>query len=422
MQRHGLRRLVRYVRIASVGVVVLTAAAAAQAQPIGVEMQNTMLPVAGAMGGASIAQPQEILAAVNANPAAMARFGGTQFQFGGGFAEATFNLEQTSTLRVPGVTPFAGKSGAPGAAVANIGMSRQTSLLGFDTTFGFGLISNAGSAIDFRRVPASNLASSNLLVLEMTPSLGVKLTEKLCVGANMSVGNGFFDGPFVGNGAMVQDYATRFGLGMNYDVTDATTVGWYWQTRQKFNFQNAVSLELFNGAFDVSRNVRMDLPSTFGFGIANHALCDGRLLLAVDAVFKQWDDASLFSAVYDNQWALMFGSQYSLGKVRLRSGYTYAENPLKSITGASAGGIAPPGGIAAIQYLQAQFASFNQNRISAGVGIVDLTPGLDVDFFAGGMLPETTATGPFTTVKLQSYWVGLGLTYRFGTRGVPSKL
>src|SRR5690348_383049 len=79
--------------------VVLAAAATAHAQPIGVELHNTMLPVAGGMGGASIAQPQEVLAAINANPAALSRFDGTQFQFGGGWTEATYNLAQTGSLR-----------------------------------------------------------------------------------------------------------------------------------------------------------------------------------------------------------------------------------------------------------------------------------------------------------------------------------
>lgn len=393
-------------------------AATAGAQPFGVEMQNNMLPVAGAMGGASIARPQELLAGLNGNPATLTRFGGTQFQFSGGWTEATFDLTQTGTLQVPGVTPFSAKSGAPGIALANIGMSRQLDLFGIDSTMGFGLISNAGSGVDFRGVPASNRASSSMLVLEITSAFGMKLTERLSVGTTVSLGDGYFNGPFVGNSAMVQAYGLRAGLGVNYELTDATSLGAFWQSKQHFHFDDAIGLQLFNGTFDITRDVEMDLPSTIGFGIANRRLLDGRLLLAMDIVYKNWERADLFETVYRDQWAFQFGTQYSYNRLRLRAGYVYAMNPLKQVQSTAAGGVVPPGGLPAVEYLQSQFALINQNRISGGIGLVDLRPGLDLDLFAGGMPTETGSTGQFTSVRVASYWVGLGMTYRFGTTGV----
>lgn len=411
-------RIHRYLRISGLVLAISFAAAAAHGQPIGVEMQNNLLPASGGMAGASIAQPQELLAAVNANPAAMTRFGGTQFQFAGGYAEATFNFNQTANLPLPGVTPFSAKSDAPGVSLANIGMSRQSDLFGADVVTGFALISNAGAGVDFSGVPASNGTRSSMLVLEMVPSIGVRLTERLSVGANAQLGSAYFDGPFIGAGSMVQAFGLRAGLGVNYDVGDATTIGAYWQSNQHFNFPNAVRLQLLNNTLDISRSVRMDLPETIGLGIANRSLCDGRLLLAFDALFKQWEEADLFDAVYRNQWALQFGSQYSIGRLRLRSGYCYAQNPLKPATPVSVGGITLPGGVPAIQYLDAQFANVIQNRITAGVGIVDLKPGLDFDIHAGGGFKESAQLGT-TNINIESWWVGLGMTYRFGARGIP---
>lgn len=396
-------------------------ASSADAQPFGVEMQNNMLPVAGAMGGASIARPQELLAGLNANPATLANFGGTQFQFGGGWAEATYDLTQTATLQVPGVTPFSAKSGTPGVAVANIGMSRQIDLFGIDSTMGFGLISNAGAGVDFRGVPQSNRASSSMLVLEISSGFGMKLTERLSVGTTVSLGSGYFNGPFVGNSAMVQAYGLRASLGANYELTDATSLGAYWQTKQHFHFDDAISLQLFNNTFDITRDVEMDLPSTVGFGIANRRLLDGRLLLAMDIVYKNWERADMFESVYRDQWAFQFGSQYSYNRLRLRAGYVYAMNPIKPVTVTTAGGVTLPGATAGVEYLQSQFALINQNRISAGIGIVDLRPGLDLDLFAGGMPTESGSTGQFTSVRVASYWVGLGMTYRFGKYGVTAK-
>ncbi|MGC3968170.1 MAG: hypothetical protein QM775_12610 [Pirellulales bacterium] len=404
-----------------IAVFVTTALAGrAQAQPFGVELHNTMMPIAGGMGGVSIAQPLEPLAAINANPASITRFDGTQFQFGGGWSEATYNLQHTGNV-VPGVSPFAAKSGTPGAAIANIGMSRQLNILDGDVYTGFGLTSNAGAGVDFRDVPASNGTSAEIVVLEMNAVTGMKVTERWSVGSTLSVGTSYFDGLFVGMGAMVPDYALRASLGTSYDLTDATTLAFYYQTKQNFTFDDAIRLQLPGpGNFDIVRDVHMSLPANYGFGIANRALCDGRLLLAADFLIKEYSDAALFDAMYRNQAVFQFGAQYSLQRLRLRAGYVYAQNPLKTITSTEAGGVVPPGGLPAVEYVQEQLAAINRNRISFGIGMVDVIPGLDVDFYAGGMFREAAQLGAFTNVNVESYWVGFGTTYRFG-RMLPGR-
>jgi long-chain fatty acid transport protein len=303
-------------------------------------------------------------------------------------------------------------------APANIGFNRQISILGADANLGFALVSTAGAGVDFRYVPESNATSSNILLLNMISTLGVNLTERLSIGTSVALGTAFFDGPFVGNGAMVSAYGLRAGLGINYDVTDFTSTGFYWQSKQNFNFEDAISLQLFNNTFTPTFDVRMDLPTTYGWGISNRRLFDGNLLLAMDVLYKQWNDADLYRAVYRDQWAVQFGSQYGWNRLRLRAGYVYAQNPFKTITVTTAGGVSPPGGIPAISYVQATLASPNQNRVSVGVGIVDLLPGVDFDAFGGGMFSESTSTGPFTTVRVDTWFVGGGVTFRFGSNGV----
>ena len=69
-----------------VGMVVCAAFAgtrAAQAQTFGVELHNNLMPAAGAMGGVSIARPQDLASGINGNPATLTQFAGTQFMFGG---------------------------------------------------------------------------------------------------------------------------------------------------------------------------------------------------------------------------------------------------------------------------------------------------------------------------------------------------
>ena len=284
--------------------------------------------------------------------------------------------------------------------------------MGLPATLGIGFISNAGGGTDFRDVVASNGTSSQLVVLGITNAVGVQLTDRLSAGASISLGTAFYDGLFVGQSAMVPDYALRGSVGFAYDLARSTTLGFNYQTKQNFTFDDAIRLELPLGGLDpVVRDVKMSLPDNLVLGIANNSLMDGRLLLAFDVIYKQWDNADLYEAIYDNQWVFQAGAQYSSGRARLRLGYVFAQNPLQSNVGVSAGGVTV--GVDALQYIQAQLAVVNEHRITAGVGIVDVLPGVDFDLFAGGMFYDSQRFGA-SAASLESYWIGAGLTWRFG--------
>jgi long-chain fatty acid transport protein len=91
---------------------------------------------------------------------------------------------------------------------------------------------------------------------------------------------------------------------------------------------------------------------------------------------------------------------------------------LQSNVGISAGGVTV--GVDALQYIQAQMAVINQHRITARVGVVDVLPGVDLDLFAGGMFHDSQRFGA-SAASLESYWIGAGLTWRFG-RGAGERL
>jgi long-chain fatty acid transport protein len=276
------------------------AGAAAYGQSFGIELHNTMMPASGGMGGVSIARPQDLTSAINANPAALTQFRGTQFTFGGGWAEPTFNLTQTTNIGLaPLIEPFSAKSTAPGTPVGNIGLTQDLTELGLPATLGIGFTTTAGGFVDYRHVPESHGTNSGQTIFNLPVALGVDLTDRLSAGASLSLGIAFFDGPFVGVGGMTPDYALRGTLGANYLLTDATTVGGYYQTAQSYTFDNAFLLN--PGLGQTSIDVNMDLPQNIGFGVANNALMDGRLLLGVDVVYKLWDEADLYRAIYDNQ-------------------------------------------------------------------------------------------------------------------------
>jgi long-chain fatty acid transport protein len=367
------------------------------------------------MGGTSIARPQDLTSSLNGNPATLTQFRGTQFLFSGGWVEPTMNLTQTSNLPTVGpelIQPFSAKSSAPGTPLSNIGVTQDLSeLLGVDVVVGAGMITTAGAAADYRQVPQSNGTNSALLLLNAPVSMGVKLTDRFSIGTTTSLGIAYYDGPFVGVGGMTPDYALRGTLGANYQLTEATTLGGYYQTQQAFKFRDAISLNFLN--YNPNIDVLMDLPQNIGFGVANTSLFDGRLLMAMDLLYKYWDDANMYSAVYDNQFVVQLGTQWTQGRYRYRAGYVWAENPLDPTPGLDLGGVTQTGGLPAVYYTQSLLAVTCQNRMSLGLGIADFLPGIDLDMMGGGMFYDSEQLGPFTTSSLESYWLAAGLTWRF---------
>jgi long-chain fatty acid transport protein len=404
----------------------VTFADTAFGQSFGVELHNTLMPASGGMGGVSIARPQDLTSAINGNPATLTQFRGTQFIFGGGWAEPTFDLTQTSNIPVvpiggldPYVEPYSAKSVAPGTPVGNIGLTQDLSELGLPATLGLGFLTTAGGFVDFRQVPESHGTNTGQTIFNMPVALGVDVTDRLSVGASLGLGIALFDGPFVGVGGMTPDYALRGTVGANYLLTDVTTVGVYYQTEQSYNFDNAFLLDP-PGLGQTTTDVRMDLPQDIGFGVANTALMDGRLLVGVDVLCKFWDEAALYEALYDNQWVVQVGTQYTRGRYRLRAGYVWAENPIGAPPSLNVGGVVQPD-LAAVRYTQGLLAITSQHRISFGVGVVDVLPGIDLDLMAGGMFRDTEQLGNFTTTSIASYWIGTGITWRFG-RGSCKRL
>jgi long-chain fatty acid transport protein len=67
-----------------------------------------------------------------------------------------------------------------------------------------------------------------------------------------------------------------------------------------------------------------------------------------------------------------------------------------------------------VRYTQGLLAITSQHRISFGLGVTDVLPDIDMDMMAGGMFKDKKQLGNFTTTSIESYWIGVGLTWRFG--------
>ena len=106
-------------------VATVTGMGPAVAQTYGIDFRNTLMPASGGMAGTSVAAPQDVLSAINANPAALTQYKGTHFTLGGAFAEATVDLEQKTAVPLLGVAAFSAKSSTPGAVVPAIGVAQE---------------------------------------------------------------------------------------------------------------------------------------------------------------------------------------------------------------------------------------------------------------------------------------------------------
>jgi long-chain fatty acid transport protein len=118
---------------------------------------------------------QDLTSAINANPATLSQFHGTQFMFGGGWAEPTVNMDPRGQIPETGpplVQPYAAKSTAPGIPLGNIGVTQDFSELGLPATLGIGFITTAGGFADYRQVPESNGTNASVLVFNMPVALG----------------------------------------------------------------------------------------------------------------------------------------------------------------------------------------------------------------------------------------------------------
>ena len=378
-------------------------------QGYGIELHNNVMPASGGMAGTSISRPQDNLSAIYGNPATVTQYEGTVFTFGGAFVEPTFNISQSAALPLIGVQAYSAKSDTPASVLPNIGVIHQINLLGRPVTAGMAFVANAGLGVDFRPEPNSNGTLAAYAALDTVNSVGMQLTERLSVGASFTIGYSTLDGPFVDTSSTQSDIAPRYVIGTNFELGGGTSIGGYWQSRKSLSFENVVRFG--NGPF---QDLALDHPETIGFGIANRCLMNGRLLMAMDVIYKKWEATDFFRALYEDQWGFSFGGQYLVNqRTRFRFGYAYNEDPTRDMVPGTIGGVIPVGGIPSVQYIQGQFAAINQHRLTGGIGVLNFLPGVDLDMSVGGIF-ENEKTFGTTTSSVESYFLAWGMTWRRG--------
>ncbi|MCE5301764.1 MAG: hypothetical protein LLF97_01495 [Planctomycetaceae bacterium] len=402
----------RYFTAVVVAVLLSGHAQMTRGQGYGTDSQNVLTPASGGMAGVSLAEPQDVPAAIFGNPASLTQFHGTQFTLGGGWVEGYPTVTNNGSLN--GGVPFDVTSRTQGFAVPEIGVIQDLRPAGIPGAFGLGFGGLSGLGAEYRgRTPNGGLlnnVSNEYMVLGVNAAMGINLTDQFSAGAAITLGNGFeqlgFTGPLVSS-AMVNAYALRGTFGLDYALNSYNTVGVFYQTRMNFTFPDAVRFG------DTYYDLSISQPETVGLGWSNHSLMDGNLLLAADIYYKLWENAPLWEDVYVNQWVFAVGAQLTQGKMKYRLGYAYNTNPINHSVGSNLAGF--PVGQDAVQLFQAaSTATINQHRLTAGVGRQGfLIPTLDLDLFAGGLFHACDEFGN-SQASVAVYYVGMGLTWRYG--------
>ncbi|PCH85508.1 MAG: hypothetical protein COB89_01970 [Piscirickettsiaceae bacterium] len=295
--------------------------------------------------------------------------------------------------------------------------------VGASLTIGFGLaqLGTSGPTTGFDTV-------SDLVVDSLIPGLGINdgtLDTGPAIGGVLGL-----TGPqesvlsnWGGTTSSVHDIAFGWTLGATYVVADGITTSLTVKGPVEYKFKNiiygdpvATGGALVPGnAADGWQHLDIEQPLEVIAGAAFDNVLAPGLLVELDVIWKNWDDADAYQDAYDDQFIIALGAQYTTGAWSLRGGYSWTESILKDnpnstlgqITGLGnlplgagaaaldSSGLIPPAG-QIVEALATDFIDIVQmsllpvlwkHTVTAGVGY-NFTDAVSVNAFASYSLPE----------------------------------
>ena len=380
----------------------------AYAANYGTDLNLSMMPAAGGMGGVGIARPQDAGSAVFGNPATLTQYRGTNMMFGATYYHV--NVTNTHDGTTTG-TAWSGDSEAGPYLVPNVAVTQS---LGDSTTLGLGLTVVHGVGTDFRGQAGSLDPLAEVLFFGANAGVGYRVNDQLSVGAMATIGFGLGQLGLASITSSTSNFGIRGTLGATYALGD-TTLGAYYRSPLSIEFERVVQF-----AADGFHDVDVEAPQELGLGIANESLMNGRLLLAADVLWKDWSSADTYGDVYDDQTVFAVGAQYTQGPFKWRIGWSHADNPLKSNLGSNIdsvdsiflGGATVPLNPTLVQYVQATNTQVIwEDQVTLGLGW-RVQPGLQIDAHVGHALNREQDIGA-TRVEADTWQAGVGLSWHF---------
>jgi len=454
---------------AAVGTALSLGSAGAIAGPHGFDLHNVLNGAAASFAGTSIAHTEDPVSAVFGNPATLTQYyGGTNFMFGATFymPRATMVHDGSAGYAVGGdasldglVTndgniasgtdtvsdyAFNSTSKADVYAVPQVAVTQDLSGLGIPVVLGVGVTATSGIGVDYKHTSNSLGAAAELINLGVNAGIGMKMSDTLDVGVSMTITYAMLEAGLTGSGGMTHDIGFRGTLGARKHM-GPMTIAMYYQTEQEHQYDNihvtsmdgsapfaaATMNDAFNdsdandqgsavGTVNVKCNgdnvgtasgvCRQDLevqqPWNVGLGMSMD-MGNGLLVMA-DVTHKHWSDAKFFNEFYDDQNVISIGIQKTMGNMKLRAGYGYADDPLLSqvsegVEVASIGGVNSDGHAYSspmyglfMSYFQAmETPVIYKHRIALGLGVESFlgVPFLSLDSHVAVQLEEDKCFG-----------------------------
>jgi long-chain fatty acid transport protein len=413
---------------------------------------------AASFAGTSIAHTEDPVSAVFGNPATIAQYyGGTNFTFG-----ATFYMPRAQ-MRHDGSAGFAvtelggaftdrshGGDANPGFAtlsdlengdnidtqygfdarsqqdvyaVPQVAVTQDLSGLGIPVVLGVGVTATNGIGVDYAHASNSLGATAELINLGVNAGIGMKMSDTLDVGVAMTITYAMLEAGLTGSGSQKHDLGFRYTLGAVKHMGN-TKVGVYYQGELEHQYDN-LHVTSFNGSqapittsftTDIKCNgtngnvCRQDLevqqPWNIGLGISHNM--DANTMVMLDVTHKKWSDAKFFNEFYDDQNVISIGIQKTMGNIKLRAGYGYADDPLLSTVKvgnhvATIGGVdingntytSPMYGLFMSYFQAMETPVIYKHRITAGLGVESFlgVPFLSLDAHVAVQLEEDKCFG-----------------------------
>ena len=381
--------------------------------------------ISRAMGGTGIAHFAGAESALK-NPAILSKQQGLEVMFGGTFFAPDVEITKTGSPQDLTATSDAKENMIPEVAIAHT--------LGDGWVIGVGMFGSAGMGTDWRDSaamvdPATNQFGlysmrSNLLLLKfavpvaygqdnwsvgIAPVLQYGALDLAFTTANRDGAGALIAAPFdtkqVGQGSSY-DFGIGFDLGFSYDIPDAgITLGLVYETSIEMTYDHQISNAA--GAFGYGSagalaNFTDDLeqPAQIGVGIN---WSNDQMSVTFDVKSIKWGDAEGYKDFgWDDQTVYALGVEYLLGKLSLRFGYNYGENPIANNTDAtvvSAAPGSPTNGDVLNTFNHVMFPAITERHYTAGFGYA-FSNHVELD------MAFTFATSPDVTVGAAT--TGLG--------------
>ncbi len=244
-----------------------------------------------------------------------------------------------------------------------------------DVVLGFGAFTPAGFGSDYdlqgpTSLPGEHTYKSIGALLRILPGISVQLTERLSVGGTLglAVSHVELEGPYFVNSAPLTGIPTLLDLqttatalswscGLQYALTDQTTIAARYQSENRFDSSGRASLEIAPLGFSYyDVDVALAWASSVGLGLTHQI--DASQRVAIDFEWEFWSDAFdkvdlKFTNPSNPVFLLAAGPQFresfpqrwedslivSLGYEKdlrggrtVRLGYRYQDNPVPSAT------------------------------------------------------------------------------------------